>query len=146
MTETAAPPPPSPPCAAPSEADASTSVEVLLAVLPGLAAAVVAHDVASGCVDGVRSAEHDRLVGVVRSLRSRLRAGEASALRALVAAGYDATSAMRWLRSDDAGEPRAQRADDDVVRIPVVRTADDLLALRDLEGGTARGGGDGAVG
>lgn len=112
-----------------AEADAPQSVEEVLALLPDLSAEVVRQDVASGRLYGVRSEEHDRLVGLVRALRTRLRAAETSALHALMAAGCDASAALRWLRSDDDGEPRYQRADADTVHIPIINHLDQLGGL-----------------
>ena len=112
-----------------AEADAPQNVEEILVLLPDLSAEVVRQDVASGRLYGVRSQEHDRLVGLVRALRTRLRAAETSALHALMAAGCDASAALRWLRSDDGGEPRYQRADADMVHIPILNDLDQLSGL-----------------
>ncbi|PAP78900.1 hypothetical protein B1759_15785 [Rubrivirga sp. SAORIC476] len=112
-----------------AEADAPQNVEEILALLPDLSAEVVRQDVASGRLYGVRSQEHDRLVGLIRALRTRLRAAETSALHALMAAGCDASAALRWLRSDDGGEPRYQRADADMVHIPILNDLDQLSGL-----------------
>ena len=112
-----------------AENEAPESVEEILGLLPDLSAEVVRQDVASGRLYGVRSEEHDRLVGLVRALRTRLRQAETSALHALMAAGCDASAALRWLRSDAEGEPRYQRADADMVHIPILNGIDDLEKL-----------------
>ena len=112
-----------------AEDEAPEDVEEILGLLPDLSAEVVRQDVASGRLYGVRSEEHDRLVGLVRALRTRLRAAETSALHALMAAGCDASAALRWLRSDDDGEPRYQRADADMVHIPILNDLDQLGGL-----------------
>ena len=112
-----------------AETDAPQSVEEILALLPDLSAEVVRQDVASGRLYGVRSEEHDRLVGLVRALRTRLRSAETSALHALMAAGCDASAALRWVRSDADGEPRYQRADADMVHIPILNDIDQLSGI-----------------
>lgn len=112
-----------------AENEAPKAVEEILGLLPDLSAEVVRQDVASGRLYGVRSEEHDRLVGLVRALRMRLRAAETSALHALMAAGCDASAAIRWLRSDADSEPRYQRADADMVHIPILNGIDDLEKL-----------------
>ena len=109
-----------------AEADAPESIGEIVALLPDLSAEVVRQDVASGRRHGVRSEEQDRLVGLVRALRSKLRSAENSALRALMAGGCNASASLQWLRSDADGEPRHQKADDGMVSIPLIRDLDDL--------------------
>ncbi len=112
-----------------AEAEAPESIGEIVAMLPDLSAEVVRQDVASGLRRGVRSEEQDRLIGLVRALRSKLRAAENSALQALMAGGADASSALHWLRSDADGEPRYQKADDGMVSIPIIRDLDDLVRI-----------------
>lgn len=112
-----------------AEADAPESIAEIVALLPDLSAEVVRLDVASGRRHGVRSEEQDRLVGLVRALRSKLRSAENSALRALMAGGCNASASLQWLRSDADGEPRHQKADDGLISIPLIRDLDDLRKL-----------------
>lgn len=113
-----------------AEASAPAAIEDILAILPEAVADAVRIDVASRELLGVRSPEHDRVVGLCFAARDRIQTGdlapglrlEASnvVVRSLCPIGYHAGTLLAWLRATNTAEPNVIDPRNEVVMVPVI--------------------------